>query len=356
MDKRGISAVVSVVLMLSLVLAVAVIVWVVITNVVNDATDEISIGRVSLDLKILSVKVNSGDLIVDVRREKGRGDLIGLKFIVSDENDEELVNVEDVKLEEFESEKFTLSLSELRALNVVEVSVAPVLASGTADIKDTWEKSGDIECVPIDCPDASEIQCGISLGEDGCGGSCGGEGTKCGAGEVCESGICVQMLRIFVTSESYPGNFGLFGESPTEVADNLCKQDNNNPLGIGNGKWKALIATTERRLDKFGGTDWVLEPNQAYYNLDGQLIDTTDPDAWFTFDFENVIYSESQSVWTGLTNLGDFYSAYACSSWTSFYPSGAKGIVNSNTSSSIIAGVVFCNNLLKLYCVEQPST
>ncbi len=138
MDKRGISGVIVTVLLVALVLVVGGIAWVAFSKVVGDASEEINIGRVSLDLEIISAFADGNNLIVNVQRKKGNGELVGIKFLVDSEDDQEILE-ESVSLDQFDSEKFTLSLSSIDPNQIIRVSIAPVLDSGTADIKDVYE-------------------------------------------------------------------------------------------------------------------------------------------------------------------------------------------------------------------------
>jgi|TARA_Y100000310_G_scaffold333256_1_gene410439 flagellin-like protein len=138
MDKRGISGVIVTVLLVALVLVVGGVAWVAFSKVVGDASEEINIGRVSLDLEIISAFADGNNLIVNVQRKKGNGELVGIKFLVDSEDDQEILE-ESVSLDQFDSEKFTLSLSSIDPNQIIRVSIAPVLDSGTADIKDVYE-------------------------------------------------------------------------------------------------------------------------------------------------------------------------------------------------------------------------
>ena len=138
MEKRGISAVVSTVLLISLVVIVSAVVWAVFQNIVSDAGEEISVGRINLDLEIVSVSGSGSDLIVNLQRGKGAGELEGIKFIVESESEQEILeNSSD--LDEFDAAKFSLTLNEFDFTDVKMVSVAPILSSGSSDIKDSYE-------------------------------------------------------------------------------------------------------------------------------------------------------------------------------------------------------------------------
>jgi hypothetical protein len=163
--------------------------------------------------------------------------------------------------------------------------------------------------------------------------------------------------RIFVTSHAYDGDLdGISG------ADAKCLTDSNNPLGPGNGNWKALIVDDTNRVacttDGCSGgegehTDWVLKPNTTYTRTDGTIIATTNPVGLFTFPLENAIAPlPSVYAWTGL-NLS-WQTSDDCVGWTNNTGSGGTGKVGVVTSQAIYSSVDLClTPNYPLYCVEQ---
>jgi len=138
MNNRGVSAVITTLLLVVLVLVISGIAWVGFSKGVGETSEDINIGRVSLNLEIISSTVEGNNLIVNVQRKKGDGELVGIKFLVNSEDDQEILE-ESSNLDQFSSEKFTLSLASIDPNQVIRVSIAPVLESGTADIKDVYE-------------------------------------------------------------------------------------------------------------------------------------------------------------------------------------------------------------------------
>jgi len=379
MNNRGVSVVIGTIFMVALVLVAASITWVLIRNVVNQSGDEVSLGRVSVDLKILSVSINAGNLVVNVQREKGKGELKGIKFVVEG-NDEIEVVENDTSLEEFEATKFSLVLETIAPENVTKVSVVPVLKAGTSDVKDIWEKpSSGINCVSVQCPDPSTICSGVIV-TDGCGtncpvgtkgaacindfasvpcgqsmlshsgcGTCPGKGTKCDdPSKECFNDVCVEKLRIFVTSRTFSGSLG-----GTVGADVKCNDTVNGKPAGGTGIWKAMIGATNRYV---GGTDWILNASRNYYQKDGQtLIDTAGNDAWFTWNLNRLFNSDTLSVWTGLTSSGKIY--LNCNNFSSSLSTlyGTVGNTYYVDSRSIFSANWDCSRQNNLYCVEQPS-
>lgn len=163
-------------------------------------------------------------------------------------------------------------------------------------------------------------------------------------------------LRIFVTAGAYNGNLG-----GTAGADTKCMTDAANPMGPGNGSWKALIVGGERRACSTpycsGGAaeniDWALKPNTNYVRPNGLVIGNTDPAGLLVFPLNSAISDLTTTfAWTGLA--GDWMTGSTCTDWgdgTSSY--GDKGGVDKNDPQAINFLNDTCGTSQRLYCVEQ---
>lgn len=125
MMKRGMSTIITTILMVAFVLVAIGVVWAVISNLFSTQLEEISLGGSIINLKITSVKISDMGVDVGVKRGVGKGNLIGLAFIVSDGVDTEIFEEKNVSLEELEERVFTLDYSGL----IKEISIAPILMS-----------------------------------------------------------------------------------------------------------------------------------------------------------------------------------------------------------------------------------
>lgn len=137
LNKKGVSAVIGTVIMIGLVMLSALLVWGVVSQFAEESSEEISFGRISLNLDILNVKVNEGNLDVRVERT-GKGDLEGITFIIESGEEQEIFEIES-NLSEFEKKTFSFELTEFLPENTDKVSVAPILSSGTSTIRDVYE-------------------------------------------------------------------------------------------------------------------------------------------------------------------------------------------------------------------------
>lgn len=208
-NKRGMSEVVTTLIIILLVIVSIGIVWVVVKNILDKGKDEITLTGLTLDLEITKAVVEDEILSVTVKRNPGEGDLIGINFVISD-GDNSVVVTRDTTLSELGVQTFTFTLSTLAVGEITSISIAPIFetSSGkeiTGEIHDTTTsdpgdlgsgdpdyggepgENGEEPCTP---------DCGGGLfdcGDDGCpGGSCGDceEGFSCAGNQTCMDASC----------------------------------------------------------------------------------------------------------------------------------------------------------------------
>ena len=66
MEKRGLSNIIATLLIIVLSLVAVSVVWGVVRNIISEGTEQIELGKFTLDLEIKSVKVQGDDVTVDV--------------------------------------------------------------------------------------------------------------------------------------------------------------------------------------------------------------------------------------------------------------------------------------------------
>lgn len=165
---------------------------------------------------------------------------------------------------------------------------------------------------------------------------------------------------IFVTQTTFSGNLG-----GVAGADNLCRNDAANPMGSGNGFWKALISLAGVRVacstsDCSGSgaaehLDWVLKANTQYQRPNGTVIGNTNTNGLFIGLLTNTVSTAPGNAFTGLTQNWTVAGTH-CISWTS------NNMVDQGQSGQTDqSGVIwFSNTALScdvpskvLYCVQQ---
>ena len=124
MNKRGLSTVVTTLIIILLVFVAIGIVWVVVRNVISQGVEQISLGGLTINLEIKDVKINLDTIEINVKRNPGEGELSGIKFLVSDGVGTQVFE-EETNMQELGERRFTLNYAGL----VKEVSIAPILKS-----------------------------------------------------------------------------------------------------------------------------------------------------------------------------------------------------------------------------------
>ena len=126
MNKRGLSAIVTTLLVILLVLVAVGIVWGVVRNVIVGGAEEISLGKLTLNLEISNVQVGEDGIDVVVTRNVGAGELKGINFAISDG-----VNTVAIKKPStmvLGSETFSFTNEEFAEIAFVkEITIVPVL-------------------------------------------------------------------------------------------------------------------------------------------------------------------------------------------------------------------------------------
>jgi len=138
MKKRGLSMIVTSLIIILLVIVAIGILYVAYINFVRTGAGGISLGKFTINLEIESAYIDAGDVKVGVKRNAGKGDLIAINFVIEDEDNSE-ISRKETTLPELGKETFPLTLSELDIDNVETVSIAPIYKSDSGE-----EVTGDI--------------------------------------------------------------------------------------------------------------------------------------------------------------------------------------------------------------------
>ncbi|MEK6918073.1 MAG: LamG domain-containing protein [Nanoarchaeota archaeon] len=128
MNKRGMSEIITTLIIILVSLVAITAVWVVVKNVINSGSQEISLGKFTINLELQKVVINPGSLDVIVKRNVGTGDIKSFKFIVSGGPSSQTFSMPNPGLNELETKTFTLPYTGI----VKEISILPILDSGTS--------------------------------------------------------------------------------------------------------------------------------------------------------------------------------------------------------------------------------
>ncbi|MEK6847777.1 MAG: hypothetical protein AABX50_01470 [Nanoarchaeota archaeon] len=195
-DRKGLSEVVTNLLIILLVLVAVGVVWVVIRNILAGGAGNIELGQFTFDLRIQSAYVSGTDIVVGVKRNPGGGELIGMKFLFTNST-EILVVRRNVALEELEERIFTFNSTEISGISAGdEVSIAPIYSSsGTekaGNPTDTAIISGNLPPGEGSGPVCGNFICEVEESVS-CPADCSDAGGFCsdgnvGPGEQCDDG------------------------------------------------------------------------------------------------------------------------------------------------------------------------
>ena len=88
-NKKGLSDVVTTLIIILLSLVAVGIVWVVVNNLISGGTEDINLGQFTIDVDFVSASVNGNNITMTVKRTSGQGNMSSLKFIISDGSNSE---------------------------------------------------------------------------------------------------------------------------------------------------------------------------------------------------------------------------------------------------------------------------
>ncbi|MCX6746682.1 MAG: hypothetical protein NTU63_00935, partial [Candidatus Pacearchaeota archaeon] len=93
MQKKGLSTIVTTLIIIVLVLVAIGIVWIVVRNVIQTGTEGVGLSQFTLNAEIKDVTADnvSDNVNLTVKRNPGEGEILKIKFIFSTETDSEIV-------------------------------------------------------------------------------------------------------------------------------------------------------------------------------------------------------------------------------------------------------------------------
>jgi hypothetical protein len=181
-DKKGLSSVLTTLIIILLSLVAIGIVWVIISNIISNSSGEIGIEKFSIDINFIKASINGDNVKMTVKRAVGIGNVSGVKFIISDGSESEDFTITQ-SLVELQEKTFTVILESLSPAEIKTASVAPIYIGSNrkeklGDITDTYNfKSGDIINNQTDNETEERICIPECTGTDNCvNGMCISEG------------------------------------------------------------------------------------------------------------------------------------------------------------------------------------
>ena len=132
MNKRGLSGIVTTLLIIVVVFIAVGLVWVVIQNVITEGLEEVGLQGINNNVKIEQVVDNGDALSVKVQRDQGDAEISKLKFVVFDGVDSDTYEVDVSDFNALE----TKTLSVPHQGIVKSIQVIPVLIDSSGNEKD----------------------------------------------------------------------------------------------------------------------------------------------------------------------------------------------------------------------------
>jgi hypothetical protein len=188
-NKKGLSTIVATLLVILLAIVAIAIIWVVVRNVLQENSDQVSLGKFTVDMEISKAdKINYSYISATVKRNPGKGEVSGIIFIASDKDNSEIIKY-NISMKELEQRNFQLILYVINTSAVEKISIVPIFMRDSGkeligNIADEWifnlSKSGIGEIICTDTCLSLGYECGIQT-------VCEVVNTDCGP---CSSGTC----------------------------------------------------------------------------------------------------------------------------------------------------------------------
>lgn len=135
MGKRGLSQIVTTIILILLILVAIGGIWAIVNNLIVKNSSKISTDSLTLSLSLKSAKIDytTGLADVRVRRNTGAGNLVGIKFIAEDKRNSDVFEERFTSFPELAERTFTINLSQSQILDLPEIykiSIAPIFLVG----------------------------------------------------------------------------------------------------------------------------------------------------------------------------------------------------------------------------------
>ena len=340
MNKRGLSDVVTTVIIIALALVAVAVVWVVVQNLISSNSSQIQSSENFLKLKmnIESVQNNSGKLFVLVKRDVGDGNFNAMKFVVIYQNQSSESFVQSASIDQLGLKGFLLNTSgSIDAVSKVEAYPTLIDSTGkqiVSTIYSSFEVNGAINNANIPSQPSCIPNCsGKTCGSDGCIGTCG----SCNSTQTCSNSQCTNNIQVcqnnlthistpWVNVSCLSNNLMNQTRNTINYDSNSCGNYSNNTVveyqnvspcvyirGPTNGLVLYMPFDSDFK-DKSGMGNNGTANGNAFVNttggkyggalqLDGNGDYVTSSDRGFVFGYSLM----SSSVWIKTTNTGETY-------------------------------------------------
>lgn len=256
MQKRGLNAIITIVLILLIVIIAITLLWTILSPTISEASQEVgtSASCFSLVLEPKSCRYNDNSGLVNVRveRRSGTSSIQGLNFIFSDNTKKSVNSSNTASLNELESKTFTFDYSELGGI------LPPPAWFTISGIIDPSVRSCDEVRPPIACLQAI----------------CGDGIVDTFLGETCDEAECCDSCNRIATcdgidnndnnltdeeGETFPANFRVIISEPIEGRQYDTATSTYNNLAL---RFSVLNISNPQQT--------TIDLKSCWYRLDGQ--------------------------------------------------------------------------------------
>lgn len=210
-DKRGLSQVITTVIMIALIIAAIAGIWATLGSFITEQTGKIEFNSIDLELVSAVIDYDTGIATLRVGRNVGEGNLSGINVLVEDDLNSDVFYVEtpDFKELTFRTIFVNLTQSDIIVINKIKrISIAPVyfrdqgtepIIGGIIDSMTNFNGSGEEEPEPEPEPDTcvQASDCGIDYWIEGTQ-TCSADGTSIQQSKkiyLCLSGFCFDEIE-----------------------------------------------------------------------------------------------------------------------------------------------------------------
>ena len=131
-NKRGVSGVVTAVLLILLAVASIGVLWVVVSKLVSDNAEVIGAGINNVNIDVQEAHINNSHVYVKIKRMPATGNLTGVKFIFEDSDGDSASVIQAVSLKELEVKTLSIDYSAIEGVDfskVIKISALPVVGT-----------------------------------------------------------------------------------------------------------------------------------------------------------------------------------------------------------------------------------
>jgi hypothetical protein len=143
-NRRGLSTVVTTLILIVISLVAVGAVWIVVSNLLKGQSNQVALDRITFDAEITGLALNNAtnSASITVQRNVGAGDIKGMKFYFYNSTDAE-IKTEYFTLTELASKKFLFNL-DMSFLDLSKVSIVPIFNSkdgkdNLGNVADTYD-------------------------------------------------------------------------------------------------------------------------------------------------------------------------------------------------------------------------